>query len=321
MSSRFETSTFILDNERDNRKLKVFYRSLKAYKYKRKIKSKYNADYVNTKYNTAICAIFKNEAKYLKEWIEYHLIVGIDHFYMYNNNSTDDFLSVLTPYIESGVVTLINWTKDQAQMECYRTCINDYSKETKWLGFIDIDEFVTPIKYNSVYEFLSKFENRGSVIIFWKIFGTSGFIKRDENNLVTNDFTVCWPKYMNVGKCFYNTKYAFNGDSENNKFLHHRLWATKNNKELPPVDPNDNVVLNNYEKETAGFGIQINHYFTKSFNEYLEKKSKGDVYFKINPHDEEYFYEHEMKCTSTDYSAYKYLIKLKLRMENKDGRK
>ena len=47
------------------------------------------------------------------------------------------------------------------------------------------------------------------------------------------------------------------------------------------------------------------------------KRSKGDVYFEINPHDEEYFYEHEMKCTSTDYSAYKYLVKLKLKMEQK----
>ena len=59
------------------------------------------------------------------------------------------------------------------------------------------------------------------------------------------------------------------------------------------------------------FPIQINHYFTKSFNEYVSKKAKGDVYFKENPHDVEYFYKHEMNCTDVDYSAYKYLIKLK----------
>ena len=63
--------------------------------------------------------------------------------------------------------------------------------------------------------------------------------------------------------------------------------------------------------KTSDFPIQINHYFTKSYKEYAMKRAKGDVYFKINPHDEAYFYEHEMKCTSTDYSAYKYLIKLK----------
>jgi len=43
------------------------------------------------KFHVSICAIFKNEAPYLREWIEFHRIVGIDHFYMYNNRSDDDF--------------------------------------------------------------------------------------------------------------------------------------------------------------------------------------------------------------------------------------
>ena len=47
---------------------------------------------INKKYNLSICAIFKNEAKYLKEWIEYHRIFGVDHFYLYNIGSRDSFL-------------------------------------------------------------------------------------------------------------------------------------------------------------------------------------------------------------------------------------
>lgn len=318
MSLMKENECFIFDNERDDSRLKRIYRSFKARKYKRKLKSNYYVEYGPKKYNVSICAIFKNEAKYLKEWIEYHTLVGIDHFYLYNNNSEDNFTEILKPYVNKGIVTLINWEKNQAQMECYQTCINDYRNETKWLGFIDIDEFINPIRYKSVYEFLKNFENRGSVLLYWKIFGTSGLIKRDDTGLVTNDFTVCWPKLSNIGKCFYNTRYEFNKDSECNKYLHHRFYANNGKCDLPPVDANDNVVLPNYEKKSNDFGIQINHYFTKSYNEYLEKKSKGDVYFKINPHDEEYFYEHEMKCSDVDYSIYKYLIKLKLRMDEKD---
>ena len=55
---------------------------------------------------------------------------------------------------------------------------------------------------------------------------------------------------------------------------------------------------------------------TKSFDEYVEKRAKGDVYYEVNPHDEEYFYAHEMRCRTVDYSAYKYLIKLKRKMRN-----
>lgn len=203
-------------------------------------------------------------------------------------------------------------------MECYHTCIKDYSNETKWLGFIDIDEFINPIKYSSVYDCLKNFENRGSVVFYWKIFGTSGLKERDENSLVTKDFVVCWPKLVNIGKCFYNTKYKFDKDSSYNQCLHHLFFANNGKHDIPPVDTKNHVVMSNYEKKAKDFGIQINHYFTKSYKEYLEKKSKGDVYFKINPHDEAYFYEHEMKCSSVDYSIYKYLIKLELRMGKKD---
>ncbi|GMO23401.1 MAG: hypothetical protein Ta2B_02600 [Termitinemataceae bacterium] len=38
----------------------------------------------------SIVAIVKNEASYIKEWIEYHRLVGVDRFYIYDDNSTDN---------------------------------------------------------------------------------------------------------------------------------------------------------------------------------------------------------------------------------------
>lgn len=272
------------------------------------------------KYDVSICAIFKNEAIYLKEWIEFNRIVGIDHFYMYNNNSEDDFIRVLQPYINEGIVTLIDWPHNQMQMESYKDCIRRFSAETKWIGFIDIDEFIVPKSTDTIYEFLRPFEkNRGAVKIYWKLFGTSGRTDRNVENLVVEDFTVCWSKYCDIGKCFYNTAYGFDENSDKGKQLHHMFWARLNGRNIPPVNIFDKVCLGNINKATKfDFPIQINHYFTKSYKEYALKKSRGDVYFNINPHDEAYFYEHEMKCMKEDYSAYKYLIKLKLAMMEKD---
>lgn len=270
------------------------------------------------RYNVSICAIFKNEASYLKEWIEFNHIVGVDHFYLYNNNSDDDYYTVLKPYVDGGLVTLIQWPYNQKQMECYITCIKEYSSETKWLGFIDIDEFIVPKTTDSIYEFLQPFEKKaGSVNIYWKIFGSSGRLDRKLSGLVTEDFTVCWPKYMDLGKCFYNTAYDFDCNSKYSKQLHHKFWSNYKGIDIPPVNIFGKVCIGNRNiARKKDFPIQINHYFTKSYKEYAMKRAKGDVYFKNNPHDEEYFYEHEMKCTVTDYSAYKYLVKLKLRMES-----
>ncbi len=272
---------------------------------------------VSKKYKVSICAIFKNEANYLKEWIEYHKIVGVDHFYLYNNNSDDDYEDILTPYIADGSVTLTQWPQNQAQMQCYHNAIERFSNETEWLSFIDIDEFIVPNSTDNIYDFLKPFQkHRPVVIAYWKMFGTSGMISRNTNNLVTEDFTVCWNKCMNIGKVFFNTAFIFDKNDSRNSLLHHYSWGKKGRTALPPVNVFNKICIygNNsvpYSVEVQNFPLQINHYFTKTYNEYLQKRNKGDVYFQINPHDEAYFYEHEMKNQSVDYHIFKYLIKLK----------
>ncbi len=129
-------------------------------------------------YTLSICAIFSNEAEYLKEWIEYHLLVGVDHFFLYNVGSTDNYLKRLSPYIEKGIVTLIKWHhwSEDCEENAYKwslgvqipayenamkyTAIN----KTKWLTFIDVQEFlVSPV--TNIVELLEKYDNYPGVII------------------------------------------------------------------------------------------------------------------------------------------------------------
>ncbi len=59
----------------------------------------------------ALCLRFRDESRYLAEWLEYHHAAGVDHFFLYNNFSSDDFLSVVQPRIAAGQVTLVDWPK------------------------------------------------------------------------------------------------------------------------------------------------------------------------------------------------------------------
>ena len=43
----------------------------------------------------SICAIYRDEAFYLREWLEFHRLVGVERFFLYHNLSIDDHLSVL----------------------------------------------------------------------------------------------------------------------------------------------------------------------------------------------------------------------------------
>ncbi len=271
------------------------------------------------KYNVSVCAIFKNEAPYLREWLEFNHIVGVEHFYLYNNDSDDNYIQILQPYIDSGLVTLIDWPGTQQQMPAYHDCIAKFAEETKWLGFIDIDEFIIPKQEDNIFNVLEKFSNYGSVAIYWRLFGSSGYIGRDVKGLVAEDFVVCWPKYLDIGKCFYNTSFAVNINSAKNIFFGHKFWVSVFGIDIPPVNCFGKLTF--WEHDLVGnddFPIQINHYFSKSYKEYCLKKIRGDAFFEINPRDDEYFYRHEMKCTAVDYSAYKYLVKLKLAMNNYD---
>lgn len=268
------------------------------------------------KYYVSICGIFKNEAPYLKEWIEYHRIIGVDHIYLYNNNSDDAFLEVIDQYIKDDFVTLVDWPYNQKQMESYKDCANRFKNETYWLGFIDIDEFIVPVIDDSIKDFFRRFHDRPSVLIYWRMFGTSGIVERDvEHTLVTESFTSCWPKYDDIGKCFLNTNYAI---SDKQHVLHHMLWTKYEGRDYPPVNCYDNPCprdwFNPVLHET--FPIQINHYVLKSKNEYLAKTKKSDVFFQNNPKGKEHFERHEKPCTAKDDKILKYIDKLKKVMED-----
>lgn len=140
-------------------------------------------------YTLSVCAIFKNEAPWLKEWIEYHKLVGVEHFYLYNNGSEDNYQEVLRPYVAANEVTLIEWPdqkKDQwekkiwawvytTQVSAYEHAFNIAKNSSKWIAAIDVDEFIVPVKADRITQVLEKYEKHfPGVEINWSIYGTSG---------------------------------------------------------------------------------------------------------------------------------------------------
>jgi len=129
--------------------------------------------------------------------------VGVQHFYLYNNLSTDHFESVLRPYIESGEVELFDWAnsypegKEGLWIKVQTDAINDAilrSKEkTKWLAIIDIDEFLVPIRYNTITDLLNAYERivpkLSQVMLHWVMFGTSNVFQIPADRLLIESMT------------------------------------------------------------------------------------------------------------------------------------
>lgn len=284
---------------------RLFYKALFFF-----IRPKWGKD---IKHEVSVCAIFRDEGEYLREWIEFHSLAGIDHFYLYNNFSQDNYREILSPYIDEGLVTLKDWPVKQGQYSAYKDFFDTYAKETKWVCLIDIDEFVVPFTTNTVGEFLERFKNRPCVIAYWKLFGASGRMDRKNNGLVIEDFVVGSRKCMDIGKAFINTKYHFDMECDNSNSMH-SMWMKYRRIKLPPVNVFDNVCTHGVNKvNSSDMPIQINHYVTKSYQEYLDKKSRrGGGVHDVTMHDTQYFFHHDSLCQKADFSAYKYLIRLKM---------
>lgn len=276
------------------------------------------------KYRISICAIFKDEAPFLKEWLEYHEMIGVEHFYLYNNNSEDNYIEILQPYINKGNVTLIDFPYNHAQMKAYQDFYIKYRNETQWVSFLDIDEFFVPIKANNLNEWIKSYEKYPVILIYWKMFGTTGLMKHDWSKLVIEQYHVSWDALYHCGKCLINTDYNIvRFDST----THHCPTVWYNILGIPlKVRP-----INQFRSSCVGESnsgifkseknptIQINHYWSKAWDVYDAKRKRTDVYFKENPKAKlDYFLFHENKNCSVDYNIYKYIMQLKLRLNNID---
>src|SRR5579862_2573203 len=145
------------------------------------------------KYSLAICAVFQNESFFMKQWIEFHKLMGVDHFYLYNNASSDNYLDILQPYIDEGLVELIQWpieTHNQKeylallQLPAYNHALQIVKNTARWAAFIDLDEFFCPMRHNTMIELLEEYQDFAGIAINWQTFGTSGIEQLKPHQLI-----------------------------------------------------------------------------------------------------------------------------------------
>jgi hypothetical protein len=133
-----------------------------------------------------ICAVYRNEAPYLREWLEFHRMVGVERFFLYNNRSTDDHMEVLQPYIDDGTVVWHDFPEFPPQLRCYEECLATHGDDARWIAFTDIDEFLFSPTQRPVSEILREFEEHPAVGVNCLQFGTSGHVTPPPGLVIEN---------------------------------------------------------------------------------------------------------------------------------------
>lgn len=142
----------------------------------------------------SVIAIFQNEDRFLKEWIDFYRVQGVGHFYLFNNLSEDNYQQVLAPYIRAGIVDLYDWPYqsqpgDEAewnriQSAAYREGLALAKGKSKWVALLDIDEYMFPKQKDCLVSFLEDYEECSGILINWQLFGTSNINRIPENQFM-----------------------------------------------------------------------------------------------------------------------------------------
>lgn len=125
---------------------------------------------------SALCIMCKDDPIAIQENIKYHLLLGFDHIFVYDNKSEVSLSNQLKSFKQ---VTVFDWEdcRQGSQVRCYSSFLADHSKNFLWVGFIDTDEFIVLNEACNIGEFLQGYEEFGGVGINWKCFGSSGHLK------------------------------------------------------------------------------------------------------------------------------------------------
>jgi len=220
-------------------------------------------------YELSVVAIMKNEGAYLKEWLDFHILVGVEKFYLYDNESNDDTKKILKPYIKQGIVEYTYFPGQKRQNPAYIDALNKHANDSRWMAFIDLDEFIVPVKHKTITDFLRTLpKNFGALVLTWVMYGSAGH-KRKPKGLVIENFKYHANEKRHSGcKSIVNPRLVV---SQRNPHINDvaGFLIDENGRKLGRIDQTNNPP--SYNK------IRCNHYVTKSYDEYKARCNKGSA--------------------------------------------
>lgn len=218
----------------------------------------------------AICAILKNEAINILEWIAYHRAIGVEKFYLYDNNSTDHVQYLLASLIREGIVDLIPWPINPGQVEAYDDFADRHRHGWTWAAFIDLDEFVNPFGRESLVEWLEGFTDASAIAIQWVNFGPNGHDVPPSGLLIESYTTRLCDDHVMHGHVKTIVRMADYHRAQGPHSFHvHGRVVDEYGEE---IDQSTNYGLMQPKPHRA---ICINHYYTRSRQEWQNKIDRG----------------------------------------------
>ena len=225
----------------------------------------------------SLAAIVKKEHHYIKEWLAYYRSIGVEKFYIFNNNTPDktkDEILKLPFRDDIVVVDFVNKTPEKQKI-AYKTAISKFGKKTEWMIFCDADEFFMTREHIDLRKFLFDYRKHSAVVVPWCIYGSSNHIKRP----APIKGTICLSNYLYRKKTISPHVKSIVKPADVIKYIDPHVWRTtkssvSENGEI--IDISGGGRLSSPEAEKLSISkIRVNHYILRSHQDFLEKLQRG----------------------------------------------
>lgn len=220
----------------------------------------------------AVCAICRNEADYVEEWLSYYKVSGFDSVFIYDNVSDDGTSELLATLDSIGEITRVHWPRREGippQRDAYGHFIENFSADFDYVLICDLDEFLV-VRDTTVKELIADAEHLyghvGAIAFPWLLFGSSGY-EEQTRNLVVERFKKCERRPSSVVKTMFSPKRTYNMrthicDLISGVYLDNTLSVAEWNQSMP------------IKLASASFGrAVVHHYYTKSREEWTRRRS------------------------------------------------
>ncbi len=215
----------------------------------------------------SLCLICKDENDYLAEWLDYHILAGVERFYIYDNDSQISLRQTLSHYIERGWVVVTDIPGKAMQLQAYDHCLHAYGPNTTWLGFIDTDEFLVPRLALDLKILLKEYEAYGGLAVSSLFFGSGGHKQRPLAGQIAGYRWRTHETFQEnkLVKCIVQPAQVVGPNSPHDFIYKETAWCV--NEDFKRVD---------YQRfPNFTHKIQLNHYFCRSEQEIEQKLSRG----------------------------------------------
>jgi hypothetical protein len=257
----------------------------------------------------SVCGIVRGE-RYLEEWVEYHRTVGVEHFYIYDNGAFAG--SFLKKQVSEGFVTVIPFPGKCQQLNAYNHCLRNFKNESRWIAFIDADEFLVPNKGSDLRNVLRNYEQYGGLAVNWLIFGSSyhilrpiGFQIENYTHRARNDYAHKGEVHNQLVKSIVQPSHTIAVSTNPHIFLYEEGYYCVNEKFERVSGP-----ISKNTTET----IQLNHYYTRSYQDFREKIIRGRADVGGSRSWDEFFEVDYYANAVWDYRILRFLPELKKRL-------